>query len=82
VLIAVASAARRASVLADAAAWLGDVPPVIACLLIDVLDRLDSFDSDLVTDADVQAALLARLHDDLHGSAWANLLAGAMRRSR
>jgi len=82
VLIAAASAARRQRALADPAAWLGDVSPAIACLLIDVLDRLESFDADADGSVDVEAALLARLDDDPHGPAWATLLAGAMRRSR
>ena len=82
VLIAAASAARRQRALADPAAWVGDVPPAIACLLMDVLDRLDSFDADPAGAVDVQAALLARLDDDSRGPAWASLLRGAMRRSR
>ncbi|MCY7417846.1 MAG: hypothetical protein LH650_05005 [Chloroflexi bacterium] len=82
VLISAVSAAHRRRALADPAAWVGDVPPAIACLLIDALDRLHAFDSDPAGPVDVQAALLARLDEDARGPAWATLLAGAMRRSR
>ena len=81
VMVSLAPAERRRQALAGLDLRSVHVAPPMACLLLDVLDRLRAFgDGDPVDVTDLRSRLMGLLDQD--APIWANLLAGALRRAR
>jgi hypothetical protein len=79
-LVSLVPAYRRVRVLNRLERGGIDIPVPMACLLLDVLDRMHAFDgSDPRDGANLRSSLLNRMAHD--APVWGNLLAAAMRRS-